>query len=243
MTENKINPLLDAISEIDDNIITNTKKTKKRPLLIAAVAAAASLAVIMGAAVVNKTPLTVNNEHVMDYNLTVQKNVNTDPHEQLLEMGATNSRYSWGQVYELTARPSEVFEVLNIQPLMNDCFADEATEIVVRFNNFRDTVGYLDVRYCLTDKKTDVEMSFTLSCTLVKGANLGIGYEGEGIKEYELLDLNDGSKAMFYGIGVTGSQESTWYGSFCYDGIIYHFSTNVTGYDAFMQTIDDLGIL
>lgn len=46
MTENKINPLLDVMSEIDDSIITNSntvgavKKSKKRPIIIAAAAAA-----------------------------------------------------------------------------------------------------------------------------------------------------------------------------------------------------------
>ena len=69
MTENKINPLLDVMSEIDDGIITNTastaKKGKKRPIIIAAVAAAmlsVAIPVTVGALTRAPIEMIVNNE-------------------------------------------------------------------------------------------------------------------------------------------------------------------------------------
>ena len=181
----------------------------------------------------------------MDYNITVQKNVNTDSHEQLIEMGATTHEYVGGQIYELTARPSEVFEVLNMQPLINDCFTDEATEIRVEFGKFRDFVkpGYLFVDYTLTDKKTNVKISFKLCCKLIKEAELAVGFHYIDLEEYELLDINNGSKVMFFGVEAPWPPyDSDWHGSFCYDGMIYMISTDLVGHDAFVQTLDDLGI-
>ena len=69
MTENRINPLLDVMSEIDDGIITNanTKKSKKRPIIIAAVAAAAlSVAIPITVGALTRAPIEalINDEYV-----------------------------------------------------------------------------------------------------------------------------------------------------------------------------------
>ena len=233
------------MSEIDDNIVTATKKTRKYPILIA-VAAAASLAVIMGAAVVNKSYVVANGDRVMDMNLTVKKDVNTDPYEQFLEIDAetiAHSNSDGDRWYELTACPSEVFEVLNIHTLLNDNFTDEASEISVSFDNVRNPtrLGYLNVRCFLTDKKTGVELTLSINGILAK--DIPLTEEWNYQEEYELLDLNNGSKALVYKSDIPMSERSRWSGSFCYDGFVYTFHTEYTEYDAFMQTLDDLGIL
>lgn len=233
---NNINPILDAMSEIDDNIIANTniKRSKKRPLLIA-VAAAAVLTVIMGAAVVSRSHVTINKSHLLDYTFTVQENVNTEPFEQLREMGAKLD----GSLYDLTARPSEVFELLNIHPLINDNFTDEECDMAVMFLRFGEPVEtrQLMVRYDLIDKKTNVKLMLETSHKLVEDTAKSSEYVQ--VKKYKLLDLNDGSKALVY----SGDEYGPWIGSFSYNGIIYDFHTSYTDYDTFLQTFDHLGIL
>ena len=237
MTENKINPLLDAMSEIDDNIITTTKKSKKRPLMIVAAAAVATTLLLTGAAVIRISEVTINNKHLIDYNFTVQENVNTDPHQELLEMGATSQPlHAGGTAYNLTALPSEVFEVLNIDPLMNDNFTEKESEIEVILLEYGQpsVPGYLHVIYSLTDRKTGVEMRFHTYYKLIEEVETKAEYQN--LEEYELLDLNDGSKALIYGYGY-------FKGTFSYGGIIYDFTTGCTDYDNVIKTLTDLGIL
>lgn len=248
MTENKINPLLDAIGEIDDSIIGNAKKPKKRPLLIiaaaAAVTAAAALMMIAGAESTNKSYLELrNHQRVMDYNVIVQNGVNTDPHDRLLEMGAeTDPRADRSLYYDLNARPSEVFELLNVNVLMNDRFTDEETQILVEFGNVHsaDNWNYLELHYSLTDKETGLTIHFLVCIKL--GEDGDIVFCHQEAKEFEHMDLNDGSKMMYY----AGNEEeygTRYYGTFSYGGIIYDYSTFHTDYDTFLQTIEDLGIL
>lgn len=260
-----INPLLDVMSEIDDNlIVTDTKKTRKRPLLIA-VAAAAALTVITGAAgaaVINKFQFTVNDEPFMDLNMKVQKDINLDPYEQLIEMGARHDRNPEGtDFYLLTARPSEVFEVLNAPLLLNDNFTDEPTQIQLWLSNVADDTerGFLFVHYDLYDKETGVKVEISSECILSENAGFSSGYNREDEKKPEILDLNDGSKLAFFydNFGDVFDEHSCWSGDFSYGGIFYRFhidkpmevdptggySLAPLGYDAFIETLDRLGIL
>ena len=227
------------MSEIDDNIISTAKKTRKRPLLMvaaaaAAVAATASLAIMVVASVVSKNYIAVNENRVMDLNITVRKDVNTDPYEQFLEIDPKTRKWDHSDSYVLTARPSEVFEILNIHTLVNDNFTDEATVFRVDFSE-----GHVEVQCDLTDKKTGVNLWVTILGFLSEDAVFS-GHHFE--QEYELLDLNDGSKAFVYEMFGSTLPES-WSGSFCYDGFYYSFTTLFTNYDNLMQTLDDFGIL
>lgn len=270
MNENKINPLLDVISEIDDNIITgiNIKKSKKRPLMIAvAAAAAAALAVITGAAVVNsRYSLVYNGEQIMDINTKVFKDINLEPRDQLIEMGATYERTSNdNDIYNLTARPSEVFEVLNAPLLLNDNFTDEATDILFILNKYGDPLkpNNLFGRYSLTDKNTNVTVDLNFTIRLSEESGLGMEYNnfGDAFRP-DLLDLNDGSKALVLmlppanGEPLLPDECYSWSGSFCYGGISYSYHISKTEVDpeigehlvlvdrdTFMQTLDRLGIL
>lgn len=256
-----INPLLDIMSEIDDDIITDTavKKSKKRPLLIA-VAAAAALAVITGAAVVSKYKYQffINDEAFMDFNMKVQKDINLDPYEQLIEMGAKHDRNPKGtDFYLLTARPSEVFEVLNAPLLLNDNFTDEPTQIQFWLANVADGEerGFLEVDYNLYDKETGVKVHIFSKCILSENAEFSSGWYRDDEKQPEILDLNDGSKLAFF--DDVFDESHCWIGDFSYGGIYYQFhidkpmevysannySLAPLGYDAFIQTLDRLGIL
>lgn len=238
----KINPILDAMSEIDDNIITNTNHSKRPKKLPIVIAVAAALMLLMGAAVISISEVTINNKHLIDYNFTVQENVNTEPRRELLEMGATSQAFSMGQSYELTALPSEVFELLNLHPLMNDNFTEKESKVHITLLKFGNPIefGQLEMIYSLTDKETDVEMLFQIRCKLVEETEASSDYQN--LKEYKLLELNDGSKALIYGHAIMEG-EGFWHGTFSYGGIIYDFSTSYTDYDSFIQTLTDLGVL
>lgn len=71
MTENRINPLLDVMSEIDDNLIANkastAKKRKKRSVIIAAAAAAVlAVSIPMTVGALTRAPIEalINDEYV-----------------------------------------------------------------------------------------------------------------------------------------------------------------------------------
>lgn len=260
-----INPLLDVMSEIDDSIITNTniKKTKKRPLLIAAAAAAALTVItgVAGAAVVSKFQVSIDDEP-FSVNIDVKKDVNLDPYEQLIEMGARHERNLKGtDMYWLTARPSEVFEVLNVPLLLNDNFTDEATDIYVCLSNVIDGTerGYLYVTYNLYDKETGVEIMLDSLCALSEEttyiADHDTTKDGVVEEELKLLDLNDGSKLAFSVFFRGGDDEPCdWNGVFSYGGIYYNFymikpveepvsQILPLDYDTCVQTLDHLGII
>ena len=257
-----INPLLDFMSEIDDNlIVTDTKKTRKRPLLIVA-AAVAALAVITGASVVSKYQVMINDEPFMDLNMKVQKDINLDPYEQFIEMGAKHDRNPKGtDFYWITARPSEVFEVLNAPLLLNDNFTDEPTRIQLWLANVPDGEerGFLEVDYDLYDKETGVKVHIFSNCILSENAEFSSGWHRDDEKQPEILDLNDGSKLAFFDdvFDDVFDENHCWIGDFSYGGIYYqfhidkpmevysadHYSLAPLGYDAFIQTLDRLGIL
>lgn len=244
------------MSEIDDNIVTNTKKRRKHPLFLAAVTAAA-LAVIMGCAIVHeyRDSVTINNKETIDYNYTVKENVIVPTHEELLEMGAeyVEGDYRTRNKYNISALPSEIFNMINIDPLMNDNFAEYESDITFSVFNIvvgetreDDKAGQFEVRYPLYDKNIGKTAKFTLTCKVDEraGWSLGVGSSGSKIK-YEIIGLNDGSEALLflYEWKFNSETENMYTATFSYDGMIYSVEINNSSYDEMKQVLDDLGIL
>ena len=220
----KINPILDAMSEIDDNIVTNTKKRRKHPLFIAAVTAAA-LAVIMGCAVIYEynSGVKLDGKPAFDYNFTVKEEANVLTHEELLDMGASyneeNGRYT------LHALPSEVFQKYNISPLMNENFSETESEIKVDyFTNKKEPIHrQIAIGYSLIDNTSGLTVQMRVRCRLVEETSFSSDYLEFGDAEYELVDLNDGSKALIYGNYSKLWDANDCHGTFSYDGMVYDF--------------------
>lgn len=252
MNENKLNPLLDAMSEIDDSIITNTKKTKKRPLLIIA-AVAAVLMLIMGAAVASSRSgeVKVNGESVSDLNYTVQENVSLLTREEFLEMGAKITEDSGHYTkYELNALPSEILQIHNLPLLTSDNFNEKRSNVQVGYSYFDEEIGIgdIDLSYSLTNKTNGAAVDFAVIAILSEHVHysmefislIGNNHRSEYNKvDYEFLTLNDGSQAMITPFGIRDG----WYAYFTYNGLIYEIHVSDTDKEEMKQILTDLGVL
>lgn len=257
MIENKINPLLDVISEIDDSniIITNTKKRfKKLPIFIAA---AAVLMVITGAAVVyNRYPgyMTINEETMFKYNYAIMESVTPFSREQMLARGAEIIRDEEEFTeYSITALPSEIFTAFKMPSRINDNFIENEAEIKIscsyKSKQPEEAAGIF-LWFSLVDKNTGKSVDFEVDCTrseeYVPGG-LGIVslHQVDDKTHYEdvdkkLLTLNDGSQAIVYRWGT----DEKWYASFAYDGLVYtDVSVNSSDYYDMITVLSDLGVL
>ena len=253
MNENKINPLLDAMSEIDDNIITNTKKRpKKLPIVIAA---AAALMLLTGATVIyNRYPgsMTINEKPMFEYNYAIMKDVTPLSREEMLAMGAEITKDRIGfTIYNITALPSEMFKALNMPSRINDNFIEEETEIEVWYSfDTPEEIRSITLLFSLVDKNNGKSVKFYIDCTRSEEYVLGgLGiislHDVDGKTHYEdfdkeLLTLNDGSQALVYKWGP----DEEWYATFAYDGLVYtDVSVNSSDYDDIIQVLNDLGVL
>ena len=255
MTE--INPLLDVMSEIDDNIITNTnhrKRPKKLPIIIAA---AAALMLLMGAAVVyNRYPksMTVNGKPMFEYNYKIMEEVTPLTREEMISMGAEIIKDGKGFIgYSITALPNEMFKVSNMPSRINDNFIEKETEIEIYYSSkdkqLEDIYG-IGMSFSLVDKNNGKTAHINVDCTRSEDHVLGglhIWYmhqiDDETFYEdfeNELLTLNDGSQAIVYQWGP----DEEWCASFAYDGLVYaDVSINSSDYDDIIQVLTDLGVL
>lgn len=256
----KLNPILDAMSNIDDNIVTNTKKRKKRPLLIA-VAVAAALMLLMGAAVVNEylstKDISVNGESLFELNYWKQENVNFLTRGEFLDMGAAVTEDSGRYIrHELETLPSEVFQIHNIPSLINDNFIEESSTVKVGYFYVPDeevtetTVPEMvKLEFPLTDKTNGAQIKLDVLCMLKDDVNYSIGIisvvgDNRVSKyqkvDYELLTLNDGSQAVIYPFG--GDEVCA---NFTYKGIVYDLSIDDEAQDIgrMRQVLLDLGVL
>lgn len=256
MTENKINPLLDVISEIDDsNIITNTKKRfKKLPIFIAA---AAVLMAITGAAVVyNRYPgsMTINGEPMFEYNYAIMESVTPFSREQMLARGAEIIRDEEEFTeYSITALPSEILTAFNMPSRINDNFIEEESEIKIYCayqSEQPEEIGMISMRFSLVDKNNGKTIDFDIDCTRSEHYKLhGLGViserEVDGKTHYndvnnKLLTLKDGSQAVIYKWGA----DEKWYASFAYDGILYtDVSVDNSDQNDMITVLTDLGVL
>lgn len=258
MIENKINPLLDVISEIDDSniIITNTKKRfKKLPIFIAA---AAVLMVITGAAVVyNRYPqtMTINGEPMFKYNYAIMESVASLSREQMLAMGAEiiqQDNYGFVE-YSITALPSEILTAFNMPSRINDNFIEEESEIKIYCayqSEQPEEIGMISMRFSLVDKNNGKTIDFDIDCTRSEHYKLhGLGViserEVDGKTHYndvnnKLLTLKDGSQAVVYKWGLGRN----WYASFAYDGLLYtDVSVDSSNQNDIITVLTDLGVL
>lgn len=237
----KINPILDAMSEIDDNIVTNTKKRRKHPLFIAAVAAAA-LAMIMGCAVVYdySSSVKINGEPVFELDYHVQENLHLLTHEELLEMGAEQHSLSAsaGSYYKIKALPSEVFAAYNLTPLINDNFIERDSTVWIDYIWLTkpEDLRQLRITYSLTDKESGIGVRLKMNCAVTDKTNTGEWFDESD--NLTVLELNNGTKAM-----LKDFEDSGWHGIFSYDGIVYNIDSDYIGLDDMKQILADLGVL
>lgn len=237
----KINPILDAMSAIDDNIVTNTKKTKKRPLLIAAAVAAAAV-LLMGCVQAYRSSVKIGGKFAYDVDYHVQEDLVLLTHEELTKMGAEliseNAPGATGRYYRLTALPSEIFSAFNLKLLINDNFTEEPCDMGIDYiwvTNYPSELKVLDMSYYLTDKESGNRVKFFIDLPLTEQYAPERYFNEDYFDKYTYLDLNDGSKALI-------SDSHSVY--FAYGGISYDlYLEDAADIDGVKQILADLGVL
>lgn len=191
----KLNPLLEAMNNIDDNIISNSQNIKretirlKRTLISAAVAA---VLFTVGFAAVHRNEVRLGDGRTLDIQLEVQENA------------VIPTEYEHGS-FNIT--PSKVFEMYNIYPLLNDNFTEPASTKVHCNSDFVQFV------YEPVYKENGAAVWISAEAALSEEASVNVQYNGNwGKGAFEFIYLNNGSKALIV-------QHHTAY--FTYNGIFY----------------------
>lgn len=255
MNENKLNPLLDAMSEIDDSIITNTKKTKKRPLWIVAAAAATATLLLTGAAVAVrnihfKSGFYIGDDDGFELPYKVPENMSIPPYEELIEMweSKTYAMSDTGNGYgvALYVSPDEFAETCKIPLLTSDNFTDEGW-VSLMTSIFEDEYDHINIRYALIHNNGGERMNIVADCFINDETQVSSSIDNLERTDYEKLTLNDGSEGIIYRNNSPYVNEC--YATFVRDGIIYWIladpsNTGIyTGIDDMKQILTDLGVL
>ena len=251
-----INPLLDVMSEIDDNIITNTattaKKGKKHPvMMIAAAAAAATLLTGAGVAAVvqkidYKSGFYIGEEDGVELPYKALENVSFPSYEELTEMYPSLvtsyfNRDEWHDDYDVgltTVPPSEFARMYNIPLLINDNFTEEAwTNLSV--NNFEGKLSHGFIKYALINKTGGERTLIIASFFNNDNIQVSAGSVDPETDVYEKVTLNDGSEGVIYKRNPYGKNCDT---AFVRDGMIYSVLAE-TDIDGMKRILSDLGVL
>ena len=261
---NNTNVILEAVGELDNDILENAfKKKRKKPIALIVIAAAAALSLLVGAAYVSdyKVRVGVDGEWVFD--------ISTKPHfeamipsiGELTEMGATDFSY-WGDkrenyTYYISAKPSEIITKYNLKPIINDNFLEkvtiddipEGTDLYNICHKFEEDYNKLlpgtevavrsDVLYFgyfLVDKQSGIPV-YIQSHYYIK--NIPSIFDGfahfSGDHDYKIVDLNSGEKAIIY----AGDATHILFG---YDNVSYMMFTEAD-IDEAVQILKDLEII
>lgn len=238
----RLNPVFTAITEIDDSIILNAKKSRKKPLAIAL--AAAAVLVLAGFAIANRYGVSVNGKDAFDYHLTVQ-NMTIPTHEEMDALGAVNqhkSEYS----YEWRTLPSTLFNTFGVSPMMNENFSETECDNVVWANYTSDGVlANTTIYYEFTDKALNKTVKFRIFCMNKEGAGLSTNLiASDTDKEcMQTVTLNDGSAAIIYESFLGGMNISVSHAEFCHGGIAYSLYLRDGTNEDMKQVLSDLGVL
>lgn len=255
MTENMINPLLDVMSEIDDEIITNTagtaKNNKKRSvMMIAAAAAAATLLTGAGvAAVVQnisfKSGFYIGEDDGIELPYKAPENLSLPTYEEVTAMWPSVTSWfrddEWHYEYDvgLTVLPSEWAPTFNIPLLITDSFTEENwVNMIVTY--FEGELQSFDIGYALTYNAGGERLYIRAKC-FSDDSNVIAGVIDPETAVYEKVTLNDGSEGIIF----ANNPYTAYSAVFVSNGMIYHIYSDTTyiDIDGMKQILSDLGVL
>lgn len=233
MTE--LNPILTAMNNIDDSIITNAEKTNKKPIflrvgIIAAAAAMLALGVGFTAKITGVFGTGEGTATIIGNDLTIHFNVQyheiTIPEEFKMRYEGVDFDYYRPE----NMKPSELFAKFGVSPLLNDKFFEKTDSLSVEMTSFQIAFGYM-----LQSKKDRTEIYISATYNTLENMSGG-GLSTEDRDPYpEVVTLNDGSSCI-----VTSNMAT-----FAYDGVFYHVSIygEEKSHDITKQILTDLGVL
>lgn len=242
----RLNPVFTAITDIDDSIILNAKKSRKKPLAIAL--AAAAVLTLVGFTIAHRYSISVNGKDAFDYRLTVQ-NMTVPTPEEMEALGAVDmheSEYS----YMWNTLPSTVFETFGISPIMNDNFSEAECDNTIRGNITNDrtnngTLANIMINYELTDKSLDKTVQFRTFCINKEdgGTNIDFIVSDTDDTNIETITLNDGSSCAIVGRFFDNLNLEITDADFAYNGIAYLLHLDNGNNEDMKQVLSDLGVL
>lgn len=242
---NKISPLFEAINEIDDNIVSEVIETKKRALGMKAVLIAAAItvtAVLAGFTYAVIPGVHIGGTHAFDYNISVQEGMLLPSKDEMLEWGAAEyGDFSNGMyIFKKNTTASDLFRKFNIHPLISDNFTEDISEVLVNaclHDLNGESAPNINFAYTLDHKQSDLRVNFTITCYYEESELFSYHSDND---RYEIIKLNDGSKALIndyeWGEGIQSSAD------FSYGGIVYHLYAD-TDTEGMKQILSDLKIL
>lgn len=254
---NKLNPLLLAMNDIDDNIAANAiKKKRVRPITLTIAAAAAAVLLFTGFQSLTRfksrydrgaTGVFIYNYHQFCYNLT-DKRLNIPAKDELLKTGAVEV-FEDGDGYSVLfedALPSDILKLCNAQPITlgNDNFTEQPGEVRIEYislNNGQNT--HMQFNYSLTHKKSGVILDFNCEVS-IKDHDTLMEYHGCKPDDRELISLNDNSMCLLLEHRHNEDLVNS-IADFSYDGVIYRIDTPYLNVDKerMKEVLFDLGVL
>lgn len=263
---NELNPILDALNDIDTRYIVKPKRVKHIKTIKYASAAAVACLVLSSAAVAvaasptgfnfrvitpAETPgvnVEIDNhfDHQFFYNITDKKVLNILTKDELLKMGAeVGSEESIYSACFEEALPSDILKLYNAEPITlgNDNFIEQPCKIFISSLGYNDgQCDNLNFDYELTHKKSGVILRF--SCYVsIDEFDLSVTHETDETFDKEIIPLNDGSMCLILEQHMEDSSHST--ADFSYDGIIYQIHNMSYNMDKeqMKEVLSDLGVL
>lgn len=253
---NELNPILDALNDIDTKYIIEPKR-KKRPVALLIAASVAAITLMTGFTVmVNEVSPGVNvqggqnAEHQFSYNVTDKKDLNILTKDELLKIDTVKEVEINGRIYSASfeeALPSDILKRYNVKSLLlgNDNFTEQPCQIFVRSLDYSNgQCDYLRFDYNLTHKKSGMDLRFKCYVS-IDGFDLTSTYESDETIDKEIIPLNDGSMCMLLEQHEEKPESSYVTAAFSYNGIIYDlmswdYSMNS---ELMKEILSDLGIL
>lgn len=239
------------MNDMDDNVVSEAVKAKKhtirtKAMLIAAAAVITSLMVGFTYRTLLASGVELNGEPLFDYNISVQEDMRLPTREEMLEWGAEEyGDFSQGMyIFRKDGLPGELFEMFNIHPIINDNFTEEITQLEARaLLHDPESAQIARFGYTLTDKQTGLSVEFQITCDYEyteAQSHYMIGNDNNERVDYEVVKLNDGSKALIvyneFGDGKLANAD------FSYNGIVYYLQAR-TDMNGMKQILTDLGVL
>lgn len=240
----KINPIFEAIGNINDDIAANAIEItlqKRKPIKLVIIGAIAAALIITGCSAAIRSSLMFDSKAAIGFNYYPQTQSHILSAEELNSLGASENNGS----YLLNILPSELFDLYNISPLMNyGNFSEEKSEITVRSSSTQTILNY-----SLTDKETSntitVEIQFDTDGRSSFGADY-ISLDGNAADMFsncEFITLSDGSRAFVSDRYLHGYEYYTAQAVLCYNGIGYKISARNTDINEMKQILANLGAM
>lgn len=259
-----LNPLFDAMNNIDDSIITNAEKTNKKPVFLSAGIIAAALALVVGiryfggrsgityvAPSFGESKTSSTNDSVYDQNNKYVFEVNGEDYyfnvysqNIIIPDSFMPDDIGKGQCFfDVQMRPTEIFAEFGVHPLMNDNFTDSKNEPGWIKNATTGEEFYYNGGPSVSVSDNYIWFNYYLyNKTINKNIDFNVDYftdfvSGSGKASGEIVYLKDGS------VGIISRNTAM----FAYQGAMY--SVGVCGEysyddnDYIKIVLADLGVL